>query len=149
MSFGKEGDSLYSITAEVSFDAAHFLSGYPGACGNLHGHRWRVVARAAGDTLIDSGAQEGMLLDFAVLKGELRDITAEFDHVFLVERGSLRLETLDALETEGFFLLSLPFRPTAENLARHFCDELTRRGLPVRAVTVYETPENAATYEAG
>lgn len=38
---------MYILETEQSFDSAHFLSGYKGKCSNLHGHRWRVVARIA------------------------------------------------------------------------------------------------------
>jgi len=34
---------MYQLTTEHSFDSAHFLAGYDGKCGNLHGHRWRVL----------------------------------------------------------------------------------------------------------
>ena len=40
---------MYILETEQSFDSAHFLSGYKGKCSNLHGHRWRVVARIAMD----------------------------------------------------------------------------------------------------
>ena len=34
---------MYQLTIEHSFDSAHFLAGYQGKCGNIHGHRWRVL----------------------------------------------------------------------------------------------------------
>ena len=40
----------------------------------------------------------------------------------------------------------LPFRTTAENLARNFAEVLVGRGLPVSQVDCYETPLNCATY---
>ena len=75
------------------------------------------------------------------------ELADSFDHALIYESGSLRPATLDALREEGFRLIELPFRPTAENLAKHFCELLCGRGLPVRCVTVYETPENCAVYE--
>ena len=60
--------------------------------------------------------------------------------------GTLRPATIEALEGEGFSLTILPFRTTAENLARHFCESLRERGLPCAQVDVYETPLNCATY---
>jgi 6-pyruvoyl-tetrahydropterin synthase len=38
-----------------------------------------------------------------------------------------------------------PFVPSAENLARHFYGEL-KRSFPVRAVTVWESEDAAASY---
>ena len=46
---------MYILETEQSFDSAHFLSGYKGKCSNLHGHRWRVVARIAMDELNKEG----------------------------------------------------------------------------------------------
>ena len=40
----------------------------------------------------------------------------------------------------------LPFRTTAENLAKHFFDTLQEQGLPVVQVEVDETPNNRAVY---
>ena len=67
----------------------------------------------------------------------------------LGEEGTLAPATVAALEGEGFSLTVLPFRTTAENLARHICGELVARGLPCAQVDVYETPLNCATYLAG
>jgi 6-pyruvoyltetrahydropterin/6-carboxytetrahydropterin synthase len=36
---------MYQISVEQHFDAAHALRGYQGKCENLHGHRFKVVAR--------------------------------------------------------------------------------------------------------
>ncbi len=58
---------MYLLQAEASFDAAHFLKGYNGKCKNLHGHRWRVVARIQGCKLQEDGSQRGMLVDFGEL----------------------------------------------------------------------------------
>ncbi len=57
-------------------------------------------------------------------------------------------DTLACLEREGFKLLEMPFRTTAENLARWFFDRLAEGGLPVAQVDVYETPNNCAFYRA-
>lgn len=89
---------------------------------------------------------KGMVLDFGVFKRAVRELAEELDHTFLVEEGSLADATLAALESEGFSLTLLPFRTTAENLARYFCDCLVEQGLPVSQVEMYETPNNCAVY---
>ncbi len=137
---------MFGLQAEVCFDAAHFLAGHSGACRNLHGHRWRIVAELCGDELTAEGSGRDMLLDFAGLKQALRALAGRFDHKLIYEAGTLRPATLDALHDEGFALAELPFRPTAERLAQHFYRELRADGLAVARVTVYETPENCAAY---
>ena len=89
-----------------------------------------------------------MVLDFDVFKKAVRAEAKLLDHTFLVEEGSLKPATIAALEGEGFDLTILPFRTTAENLARYLFDRLTDQGLPVESVEVDETPNNRAIYRA-
>lgn len=137
----------YGLKTEASFDGAHFLTDYYGKCENLHGHRWRVVAYLRQDGLRDEGTMRDMVLDFGVFKRAVREEVGALDHTFLVEEGSLKPGTLRALtEDEEFRLTMLPFRTTAENLARYFAERLLARDLPVSQVDVYETPLNCASY---
>ena len=140
---------MYGLKTESSFDAAHFLTDYHGKCENLHGHRWRVVAYLEQDALRESGTMKDMVVDFGVFKNAVRDLTEELDHSFIVEEGSLKPETFACLRDEGFELSVLPFRTTAENLARYFFDRLEAQGLPVSQIDVYETPNNCAVYRRG
>lgn len=137
---------MYGLKTESSFDAAHFLTDYYGKCENLHGHRWRVVAYLEQDELQKAGTCKDMVVDFGVFKRALRELTEELDHTFIVEDGSLAPDTLACLEREGFTLTVVPFRTTAENLARWFFDRLRERDLPAAQVDVYETPNNCAIY---
>ncbi len=140
---------MYELSTEYWFDSAHFLTDYHGACENLHGHQWRVTAYVRADALGSSGTEKDMVVDFARLKRVVREECDALDHTFLVEEGSLRPSTLDALREEGFSLTILPFRTTAENLARHLAERLAARGLPVSRVDCNETPNNRATYLVG
>lgn len=139
---------MYQLTIEQSFDSAHFLSGYQGKCGNLHGHRWRVLLHVASETLREDKQQRGMCVDFSTLKEELKEIVDAYDHTFLIEEGTLKEKTVEALTEEGFSMIELPFRPTAENFAKHFYDLFTEKGYRVAQVQVYETPNNCASYSA-
>lgn len=138
---------MYYITAKADFDSAHFLAGYQGKCRHIHGHRWSIVGKFAGETLQSQGEQAGMLLDFSDVKKALRDLADSLDHCLLIEAGSLRPGTMAALREEGFLVQELPFRPTAENLAKHLFVEMKHRGFPICGMTVYETPDNCASYE--
>ncbi len=141
-----KGETMYGLRTESDFDAAHFLTDYHGKCENLHGHRWRVVAYLAQDELQHEGTMKDMVVDFAEFKKALRQLTEALDHSFVVEEGSLQQKTLDCLREEGFTLSIMPFRTTAENLAKYFYDQLAAQGLPVSQVDVYETPNNCAIY---
>ena len=153
---------MYGLQAEAHFDGAHFLTNYYGKCENLHGHRWRVVATIEVEDLQDDTNDEGalrddgtvtndgtmrdMVVDFGVFKRIVAEVADELDHTFLVEEGSLAPATVAALESEGFTLTMLPFRTTAENLARWFFDRLAERNLPISRSEVDETPNNRAFY---
>lgn len=137
---------MYGLKTEAAFDSAHFLADYYGKCENLHGHRWRVVVYLEAPELQTESTMRDMVLDFGVFKKAVRDLAKEFDHTFLVEEGTLQPATIAALESEGFRLKILPFRTTAENLARAFAERLREQNLPVAQVDMYETPNNCAIY---
>ena len=137
---------MYQLTTEHSFDSAHFLAGYDGKCGNVHGHRWRVLLTVQSETLREDRQQKGMCVDFAELKKDLRTELDALDHVLIIEQGSLRESTMKALQEEKFQVVEMPFRPTAENFARYFYELFTLKGYPVAKVEVYETPNNSAVY---
>lgn len=129
---------MYCLRVEDEFDAAHWLTGYPGNCAQLHGHRWRVQVEVEATKLDELG----MAIDFRTLKGALRRITSILDHSCLNSDASEVHETLKGA------------LPTAENLARGIYyavqDLLAEAGTPdgvrVAAVTVWETPASSASY---
>ncbi len=140
---------MYYLTSEASFDGAHFLSGYDGKCSNLHGHRWRVILKIKSENLIPDGQQRGMVTDFGDVKKALKIETDFFDHTFIYEKGSLKATTIAALNDENFLMREVDFRPTAENFARYLYDLFTDKyDFEVAEVTVYETPNNCASYGA-
>lgn len=129
---------MYVLTTEAAFDAAHFLTNYEGKCKNIHGHRWRVVLSISGEPI------NGMVVDFGVVKKDLKDLCDYFDHTFIVENDSLKPELFKMLNEE-FTLRTVPFRTTAENFAKYFYDTLNKK-YKVVEVMVYETPTNCARY---
>lgn len=137
---------MYSLRTEHSFDSAHFLAGYNGKCSNIHGHRWNVIIEVKSQTLQTNPQFNGMIVDFSQLKKDLREEVDSLDHSLIIERDTLKPGTLAALEEEGFQIVVLEFRPTAENMAKYFYDRMSDRGYPVKVSTVYETPHNCASY---
>lgn len=138
---------MYNLKVRAAFDSAHFLSGYSGKCANIHGHRWTVEAEISQQSLQESGNFRGMVEDFGPLKKRLRTMADHFDHALIYETGTLRQTTIDALNDEGFRLIPVDFRPTAECFAKYFYDLLRESEEPVSRVTVYETPDNCASYQ--
>jgi len=54
-------------------DCAHQLPGH-GKCGQLHGHTYRVEVEVEGE------ADQGMVIDFADLKAQVRVVLGKYDH---------------------------------------------------------------------
>jgi len=138
---------MYILKAEHHFDSAHFLKGYQGKCANIHGHRWRVVAEVEGDKLFSEGQLRDMVVDFGDLKRDIKKMVDHYDHSLIIEAGSMRKETLSFLIEDGFNIIEVDFRPTAERFASKFYEELENMGYRVKRIHVYETPTNCALYE--
>ena len=119
----------YRVTVEARFEAAHALLHYRGQPEPLHGHSYRVevVIEATG---LD---EDDLAADFVAAKQLVREIAAELDYRNLN----------DHPEFAGR-------NTSAENLARHFAERVERSAKlsPARVaeVTVWEGPENRATY---
>ena len=122
---------MYTLKTKSSFDSAHFLSGYVGKCANIHGHRWVVEIEAGSEKLQAEGNNRGMIVDFSKLKDDLFKLTDELDHSLIIEKGTLKEKTVEALKDENFRMIEVSFRPTAENFAKYFFDEMTVRGYRV------------------
>ena len=137
---------MYQLTTHASFDSAHFLSGYEGKCRNLHGHRWKLEVTVSSEELAQEGQIRGMIVDFGELKKDVKDLADEFDHCLIIERGTLKEKTMEALEEEEFRIIQVEFRPTAENFARYFYERIKALGYQVSLVKVYETPNDMAGY---
>ena len=121
---------MYEIEVRAAFEAAHFIDGYEGKCARLHGHNWEVVAVVRGEKL----DALGMLIDFKILKAELKKVLGEFDHRFLND--------LEAFTTEN---------PTAENIARKIfqrlvLSEIFNGSVKLHGVRVHESPNSCVTY---
>ena len=120
---------MFEISADYSFAAGHALRGYKGKCEHVHGHNYKVRVTVAGEQLNAAG----LLMDFVDLRGALKAIAERLDHRFMND-----LPPFDTLN------------PTAENLAKYFCESLApqvqRHCLHVESVTVWETDTTSATY---
>jgi len=121
---------MFRLAVVDYFASAHQLRGYNGQCERLHGHNWRVEVVVEGKEL----NEQGLLLDFKVIKGALSSILQGLDHSFLNE---------------------LPYfqekNPTSENLAFFIFKEMEKAlkaypGVRVKEVTVWESERARATY---
>jgi len=139
---------MHILSVSESFDSAHFLSGYSGKCQNIHGHRWKVAVEVQSETLKEEGQLKGMVVDFGDIKKDLKKIVKKLDHSLMIEKGTMREETLKCLYKDQFKILEFDFRTTAEEFSKYFYNLLNEKNYDVKRVSVYETPNNVAIYEA-
>ena len=135
---------MITVTKTVKFDAAHVLTNHQGLCKNLHGHTYRVdisVTQAEDDA-------SDMVIDFKHLKKIATEIICDrFDHAFVYNTKSEgETEIAAVVERYGMRTVALPFRSTAENMARMFFEELKARISGVSSVKVWETADSCAEY---
>ena len=120
---------MFEVSVDHTFSAGHALRNYKGTCENVHGHNYKVRVTVAGEQLDFTG----LLVDFVDMQAVIRAVVDRLDHRFLND-----LAPFDRLN------------PSAENLAKYFCDEITPQlrdqRLCIQAVTVWETDLTSATY---
>ncbi len=109
----------WTLKVRDKFQAAHFLREYKGKCEKVHGHTFQV------EVVIEAAELDrtGIAVDFTEIKRALAEVLPDHTHLNEV----------------------YAFNPTAENLSRHFYDEL-KKLFPVKAVTVWESEDASATY---
>ncbi|MCX5803269.1 MAG: 6-carboxytetrahydropterin synthase QueD [Proteobacteria bacterium] len=72
---------MFTLCVKDSFSAAHRLENYGGKCEELHGHNFLVEVFFEGERLDECG----MLVDFKVLKGYLKNVLDKLDHKYINE----------------------------------------------------------------
>jgi 6-pyruvoyltetrahydropterin/6-carboxytetrahydropterin synthase len=135
---------MITVTKTIKFDAAHVLTNHQGLCKNLHGHTYRVDVSVAETP----GEENDMVIDFKDLKRIAAETICEkFDHAFICNTASRgEMEIAEVVERHGMRTVRLPFRSTAENLARYFFEELKPRIPGLAMVKVWETADSSAEY---
>ncbi len=120
---------MYTITVESHIDAAHYLREYNGKCENLHGHRYKIIARVKADKLDNIG----LAFDFTELKKRLNAILEKYDHACLND-------------LPPFKKLNASSENLAATLYRELQKSLGKAPVTLEAVEVWETPFQGVTY---
>ena len=123
------GGSVYEVTIKQSFSAAHMLNEIGDTCEKLHGHNFVVEISVCSIVL----SEEGILIDFRILKQWADEILKEFDHKYLNDISYFK-------DTS----------PSSENIARYIYDRISekvkKRNLDVSRVTIWESEDARASY---
>lgn len=114
----------WTLHTEFEFEAAHFIEGYDGKCGRMHGHSYKVHVKATSHRLNPSKYldTDDMVCDFRELKWAAKSpAKGGLDHSVLNEE--------------------MPVNPSAERIAEFIYKETARRipdGIGLH-ITVWET----------
>lgn len=139
------------ITKEFSFEAAHTLTGYDGACNEIHGHSYRLFVTVAGRPESDEqNPKYGMTMDFGVLKTIVREeVVDRYDHSFIIRNCPNNNELIEFLGRYFQRIRTVDYQPTCENMVQHFAAVISAR-LPehIRLVglRLHETATSYAEY---
>jgi len=120
---------MYEVTIRKSFAAAHLLREIGGKCEELHGHNFFVEVSTAAESL----NEEGLLIDFRLLKRWTDEVLEELDHKYLNELKYFK-----------------KINPSSEQIARFLFDRIAAKAgpanLPLSRVTVWESENARASY---
>lgn len=107
---------MIRLTREFSFESSHALSGYDGACSQIHGHSYRLFVTIKGEPSTDeSDPKLGMVMDFGTLKGVVKkNVIDRLDHTLVLNEKESAL--IAQLRARFERVLAVPFQPTCENL---------------------------------
>jgi 6-pyruvoyltetrahydropterin/6-carboxytetrahydropterin synthase len=105
------------ITKTFSFEMAHALYNYNGACRNIHGHSYKLHVTLMGYPLRSTHhAEDGMVMDFGKLKSVvIENVINDFDHA-LILNVNMPDSLLDEVKRNFEKVKFVAFQPTCENL---------------------------------
>ena len=118
---------IASVTKELSFDSAHFITDHPGACSNMHGGRYNLLVTIKDH--IDS--YTGFVMDYGYLKRVVKE------HVIdLLDHAHLNL--VDK---------SLSWRSSTELLSIFIWEQLIDYVPSLTKIKIYETQNSYCTFK--
>lgn len=139
------------LTKEFNFEMAHALSGYDGACKNIHGHSYNLSVTFIGEPVQDkTNPKCGMVVDFSLMKTIVKPIIDELDHATLLNADSAHKELAKNNSLFGKLVL-VNYQPTCENLLIDFASRIKKElpdGLKLHHIMLRETPSSYAEWFA-
>ncbi len=138
------------LTKEFSFEMAHALKDYDGACLHIHGHSYKFFVTIIGEPISDkSNPKYGMVIDFKTLKKIINDnIISVYDHALVFSSEDSRSSSF-CVDTEK--LVVVDFQPTCENLISDFAQKISSQlptGVELHHLKLHETATSFAEWYA-
>lgn len=144
--------SRIRLTRLFTFEAAHALQHYTGACRNIHGHSYKLQVTIIGTPIVsETHPNDGMVLDFKELKQLVQEtILDPLDHALLLRQDSSP-ELVEALRHLDHKLVLTPYQPTCENMLIDFKQRLKHKFPPyieLHSMKLWETEKSFAEWYA-
>lgn len=141
------------LTKEFSFEMAHALEGYDGACSQIHGHSYRLFVTVKGSpTQEPHNPKLGMVMDFGVLKQIVnRLIVDKFDHALVVRRTAANEALVGVLKENFERIITTDYQPTCENMISDFAVRIMAElpeGVSLHSLRMHETATSFAEWFA-
>lgn len=140
------------LTKILTFEMAHALPGYDGACRHIHGHSFRLEVCVRGVPLQHTGhPKNGMVMDFKQLKDLVQEaFIRHYDHALVLPE-TVDAGVMNALEVHFGRVIRLPYQPTCENmigLIVHALQAEMPSGIELWSVKLSETASSYAEWFA-
>ena len=132
--------------SNITFSSCHMIPKYE-KCGRLHGHSYAIHTKIHGIQ-----EENGIVMDFSIIKNSLREIADELDHKVLLPKNckEIELKIMENIEVnhlgkhyefpkEDVALLDIN-NSSAENLSIYILKKL---------IKIIEFPENISLIEIG
>lgn len=138
---------IITATRLHDFSYGHRVCGHENKCAHLHGHNGRITFVCTAEKL----DTVGRVLDFSEIKSSLCEwLEQVWDHKFLIFENDPLKTVLVQSDPAG--VVSVPFNPTAENMAIYLLNvigpqQLEGTGVRLIKVVVEETRKCSASAE--
>ncbi len=141
------------ITKEFSFESAHSLEGYLGACREIHGHSYRLFVTVVGEPSVDLESHSyGMVIDFGELKRIVNEqVVSRLDHSFVMRRSQQSQSIFDSIGAIYHNIVLVDYQPTCENMLPDFATRISAElpnGVELYSLRLHETATSFAEWYA-
>ncbi len=142
---------MLALTRKFTFEMAHALSGYDGACRNIHGHSYKLYVTIEGQPQQDTTSPKlGMVIDFTEIKRVVqRVILDKYDHALVLKRGAVSESLVEMMAEQWSNIIEVDYQPTCENMVVEFYEMIVKslpKSVKLSELKLYETENSYVTY---
>ncbi len=144
---------MIRLTKEFTFESAHALEGYDGACREIHGHSYRLFVTVKGEPITDpTNPKCGMVVDFGDLKRVVNEqIISRLDHSFVMRRSTSSEALAHSMSGQFSNVQLVDYQPTCENMLVDFAARIAPElpsGVTLHSLRLHETATSFAEWFA-